>query len=75
MKTSPYLLALVVALILVTAGLAAEQHSLDAGSDGAPTIELQEGGQFVFWMHADGVFAADIFSTVTIAWLFGAPAT
>lgn len=66
-----------VALFALTIGLAALLlggpigNSSRAHAGGGDTLTLSDGGQFLFWNLAPAS-ASDVFTTVTIAWLFNA---
>ena len=57
-------------ILLVLSASTTSAPSLHAGDDPHDAIELQPGGQFVFWSAGDGIAAAAVFGTVEIAWLF-----
>ena len=64
---------LLVALLLVALAVPAAFASttVDAGDDfEPPTLDLNDGGQFLFWNIGGDLVAADVFATVKIAWLF-----
>ena len=66
--------ALLLATLLVLFAFATPVAPLDAGDEPPDTIELQSGGQFLFWSAGDGFAAAELFATVTIVWLFNVAA-